>query len=269
MFSNRRKRIESNKTLYYNNKINYHLSPHNGVIPELDEEENLWTSKGTNDIYNKNTGNVAINMNTNPLCSLDVSGQTNTSTKYTINYISIAPPVGSIMAYTMAISPDGWLICDGAAISRLIYNGLFTVISTTFGVGDASATFNLPDYRGAFLRGTGTSPNGTYIGPSLNASQAHATQTHSHTASSVVTDPQHSHSQTTVNDDFNNSGGDAYPGTTPSFAGYDSAGSKTWTNINSSSTGISVATTVNNSTTSVNANETRPYNYGVYWIIKY
>ena len=79
---------------------------------------------------------------------------------------------------------------------------------------------------------------------------------------------QSTHSQYTVNDDYNNSGG-GYPGTTPSFPPYDSAGSKTWNNINSSTTGISVATTISNSTTSVNANETRPYNYGVWWIIKY
>jgi hypothetical protein len=98
------------------------------------------------------------------------------------------------------------------------------------------------------------------------------------------------HSQHTTNDDFNNSGGNNYPNqNNPSFAAWDSAGSKTWTNIdssttgitagtnidsttpsiNSATTGITVATTVANSTTSVNATETRPYNYGVYWIIKY
>ena len=98
---------------------------------------------------------------------------------------------------------------------------------------------------------------------SLNSSQNHATQTHNHTASSVVTDPGHTHSQTTINDDFNNSGANP-PGFTQ-----DSAGSRTWNNINSSTTGITVATTVENSTTNVNANETRPYNFGVYWIIKY
>uniref|UniRef100_A0A6C0HB17 Phage tail collar domain-containing protein n=1 Tax=viral metagenome TaxID=1070528 RepID=A0A6C0HB17_9ZZZZ len=264
MFAHRRKNATLNQILYYNNKINYHLSPHQGVVPEF-QEEFLWTSKGTNNIYNVNTGNVAINMATEPLTNLDVSGIVNTSKKYTINYISIAPPVGSIMAFTVGTSPDGWLLCDGTSYGKTVYSALYAVIGSTFGVSDTS--FNVPNYQGAFLRGTGT--NGVYSGPSLNASQTHATQTHTHTASSVVTDSGHTHSQYTINDDYNNSGGNAYPGTIPSFAGYDSAGSKTWNNINSSTTGISVATTISNSTTSVDANETRPYNYGVWWIIKY
>lgn len=263
MFAHRRKNATLNQILYYNNKINYHLSPHQGVVPEF-EEENCWTSKGTNNIYNVNTGNVAINMTTEPLTHLDVSGIVNTSKKYTINYIAIAPPVGSIMAYTVASSPDGWLICDGTSYGQLDYSALYAVIGSTFGSSDTS--FNVPNYQGAFLRGTGT--NGVYSGPSLNASQTHATQTHTHTASSVVTDSGHTHTQSSVNDDYNNSGG-SYPGTTPSFPPYDSAGTKTWNNISSATTGISVATTINNSTTSVNANETRPYNYGVWWIIKY
>jgi microcystin-dependent protein len=263
MFANRRKNATLNQILYYNNKINYHLSPHQGVIPEL-QEEYLWTSKGTNNIYNVNSGNVAINMATEPLTHLDVSGIVNTSNKYTINYIAIAPPVGSIMAFTVASSPDGWLLCDGTSYRKTDYSALYAVIGNTFGSIDNS--FNVPNYQGAFLRGTGT--NGGYSGPSLNASQAHATQTHNHTASSAVTDSGHTHTQSSVNDDYNNSGG-SYPGTTPSFPQYDSAGTKTWTNVNSSTTGISVATTINNSTTSIDANETRPYNYGVWWIIKY
>lgn len=85
-----------------------------------------------------------------PLTTLDVSGVINTNTKYTINYIAIAPPVGSIMAFTVASSPDGWLLCNGAEISRSTYSALLNVISTTFGNGNNSTTFNLPDYRGAF-----------------------------------------------------------------------------------------------------------------------
>jgi microcystin-dependent protein len=203
-------------------------------------------------------------MITPPLSNLDVSGSVNTSQKYTINYISIAPPVGSIMAFTVGNSPDGWLLCNGVSYGKSQYAALFTVIGITFGGNDTS--FNVPNYQGAFLRGTGT--NGSYSGPALNASQSHATQTHAHTASSVVTDPGHKHSQYTINDDFNMTGG-APSGTTPSFPVSDSAGSRTWDNLNTSTTGVSVATTIANSTTNVDANETRPYNYGVWWIIKY
>ena len=265
MWSGRRKSMEQNKILYFNNQISNIFKPVGGVIPEL-IEETTWLLIG-HDMYNANTGNVGIGTKT-PAAKLDVSGNVNTSSDFTINHVSIAPPIGSITAYTLATSPPGWLICNGAEVSRTTYVSLFAVIGVTFGSGNNTTTFNLPNYQGAFLRGTGTS--GSYSGPSLNVSQAHATQTHTHTASSVVTDPGHSHTQTTVNDDYNGSGGSGYPGgSNPSFAPYDSAGSKTWSNINSSFTGLSVNTTVENSTTSVNANETRPYNFGVNWIIKY
>jgi len=265
MWSGRKKTMEQNKITYFRNQISTIFKPVDGVIPEIKEELTWLFSE--DDMYNVNSGNVGIGINT-PEVKLDVSGTINTSSNFTINYVPIASPIGSITAYTLAISPPGWLICDGTAVSRSTYASLFAVIGTTFGIGNNSTTFNLPNYQGAFLRGTGT--NGSYSGPALNTSQAHATQTHTHTASSVVSDPGHVHSQTTVNDDFNNTGGNTYPnGSNPSFAGYDSAGSRSWSNINLNTTGVTVATTIANSTTSTNANETRPYNFGVYWIIKY
>lgn len=50
-------------------------------------------------------------------------------------------------------APSGFLLCNGAAVSRTTYANLFFAIGTTYGTGDGSTTFNLPDYRGAFLRG--------------------------------------------------------------------------------------------------------------------
>lgn len=49
--------------------------------------------------------------------------------------------------------PDGWLVCDGSTISRTSYAKLFTVIGTTYGSGDGTTTFKLPDFRGEFIRG--------------------------------------------------------------------------------------------------------------------
>lgn len=57
-------------------------------------------------------------------------------------------PAGSMLMWTTDTAPDGWLLCYGQAVSRATYAKLFAQISTTFGVGDGSTTFNLPDMRG-------------------------------------------------------------------------------------------------------------------------
>lgn len=57
-------------------------------------------------------------------------------------------PAGSIMAWSTATPPANWLICDGSAVSRSTYASLFYVIGTTYGAGNGSTTFNLPDLRG-------------------------------------------------------------------------------------------------------------------------
>jgi hypothetical protein len=62
-------------------------------------------------------------------------------------------PVGSIVAYPSETAPTGWLECNGQAISRTTYAALYAVIGTRYGTGDGSTTFNVPDYRGYFLRG--------------------------------------------------------------------------------------------------------------------
>jgi microcystin-dependent protein len=69
-------------------------------------------------------------------------------------------PVGSIEASLRTTAPSGWLLCDGSAVSRTTYANLFAAIGTSCGSGDGSTTFNLPDFRGRFLRGvSGTSSN--------------------------------------------------------------------------------------------------------------
>lgn len=59
-------------------------------------------------------------------------------------------PVGSITMYGSNVVPAGWLLCDGTAVNRVTYAALFTIIGTTFGAGDGSTTFNVPDLRGRF-----------------------------------------------------------------------------------------------------------------------
>lgn len=65
----------------------------------------------------------------------------------------IAAPVGSVYTFAGATVPTGWLKCNGALLSRTTYAALFAVIGTTYGAGDGSTTFALPDLRGEFVRG--------------------------------------------------------------------------------------------------------------------
>lgn len=69
---------------------------------------------------------------------------------------STTMPAGTIYAYGGTTVPTDFLLCDGSAVSRTTYAELFANIGTTWGVGDGSTTFNIPDLRGMFLRGAGT-----------------------------------------------------------------------------------------------------------------
>ena len=66
----------------------------------------------------------------------------------------VVVPVGALMMGPVG-SMAGYLLCDGRAVSRTQYSALFTAIGVNFGAGDGSTTFNIPDYRGCFLRMAG------------------------------------------------------------------------------------------------------------------
>jgi len=65
-------------------------------------------------------------------------------------------PSGTIVAFGGSSTPTGWLSCAGTAVSRTTYARLFAVMSTSYGVGDGSSTFNLPDMRDRVPLGAGT-----------------------------------------------------------------------------------------------------------------
>ena len=95
-----------------------------------------------------------------------------------------AVPSGMIAPIGMSSAPTGWLACDGSAISRTTYSALFGIIGTTWGTGDGSSTFNVPDLRGAVLRGTGTAGvSSDFVGPSVGAYQDDQNADHNHSAS--------------------------------------------------------------------------------------
>lgn len=96
-----------------------------------------------------------------------------------LNSNVIFVPSGGVMAFAMNGAPTGWLAADGTAVSRSTYAALFTAISTTYGSGDGSTTFNLPDLRGYFVRGSGTNGDGTVSG-TFAAKQTDELKSHTH-----------------------------------------------------------------------------------------
>lgn len=71
-------------------------------------------------------------------------------------------PIGTIVPFTGTTAPTNWLICDGSEISRTTYEDLFTKIGTSFGEGNGTDTFNLPDLRGRIPIGAGSNDNDTH-----------------------------------------------------------------------------------------------------------
>jgi microcystin-dependent protein len=132
-------------------------------------------------------------------------------------------PVGSLLPYAGSTTPGGYLLCDGSNVSRTTYSDLFSVISTTYGVGDGSTTFTLPNLTGRVILGTsGSFPLGTQGGSETVALTIGNMPSHSHMGttdadglhSHTVNDPGHAHSQINGRDDGNisNVPGQAPPG---------------------------------------------------------
>lgn len=108
------------------------------------------------------------------------------------------PILPGTIAYISANStPTGWLKANGAEISRTTYSALFDAIGTTFGSGDGSTTFNLPDLRGEFLRGW-DDERGVDSGRSFGSAQGDDNKSHSHSGNTSNTG-NHSHSGSSSN----------------------------------------------------------------------
>jgi len=112
---------------------------------------------------------------------------------------AVTAPAASMMVFAGASAPSGWLLCFGQAISRTTYATLFSAVSTTYGIGDGSTTFNLPDMRGRVAAGAdnmGGSAAGrltsTTMSPDGNTlSATGGTQTHTLITAEM---PAHTHS---------------------------------------------------------------------------
>lgn len=93
--------------------------------------------------------------------------------------VVLAAPPGAVMSFAMNSAPGGWLKCNGAAVSRSTYAALFTAIGTTFGTGDGSTTFNVPELRGEFVRGWDDA-RGVDSGRAFGSTQTDDLKAHTH-----------------------------------------------------------------------------------------
>lgn len=116
----------------------------------------------------------------------------------------MSEPAGIVMPFAGSVAPQGYLLCDGSAVSRTTYATLFAVVGTTYGAGDGSTTFNVPDISGRVVIGpssthllgsTGGSETVTLLEAELPA-HAHEVPQHGHANTIKATTPAFSHSIT-------------------------------------------------------------------------
>ena len=212
------------------------------------------------------TGNQ--NFKTNTGLKFNASNGTLTATSFAGNGANltgvVAVPTGAIMAWPVESAPSGFILCHGQAISRSTYSDLFSLIGVMYGAGDGSANFNLPDYRGQFLRGRAngstndpdrgsrTDRGDGNAGDNVGTKQDYGLLQHSHGNNSNGTN---NHGFNTNN---NNTG--AFSKSGHSYGGTRASSHEIITN--------SWGTNHANVSGHVTNNEIRPINIYVNWIIK-
>lgn len=106
-----------------------------------------------------------------------------------------AVPPGAVLPYGGSAAPTGYLLCDGAAVSRVTYADLFAAIGENFGAGNGSTTFNLPDLRGRFPFGVAVSGTGNTLGATFGQiDHVHSGPAHTHQVAAHTHTMPHTHS---------------------------------------------------------------------------
>lgn len=166
-------------------------------------------------------------------------------------------PSGMVVNYAGSSAPTGWLLAYGQAVDRTTYASLFTAISTTYGTGDGSTTFNLPDCRGRVIAGkddmggsAASRLTSTYFGTSAAAlgavggSQSHTlteAQLPNLTKTVAITDPGHTHPGLQENGVNINFSADNVIGSGSSTGIYQTGGNEI--TVRSNTTGITASVT--------------------------
>lgn len=155
-----------------------------------------WGTNRNTGVYAPNATSLAIGINGTEVFRVSASGAiglgasnnngvagqvlTSAGTGNPAVWANITPtPAGAVIAFAGQTAPSGWLLCQGQAVSRTVYADLFAAIGTTYGVGDNTTTFNLPDLRGEFIRGFDAG-RGVDTGRVFGTAQTDAFQGHGH-----------------------------------------------------------------------------------------
>jgi len=115
--------------------------------------DNSTLTLGSSKLKVKDAGITATQLATDSVITAKIQDGAVTAAKLDAGAVSVLMPTASIMPYAGSSAPTGYLLCDGAAISRSTYSTLFGLLATTYGSGDGSSTFNIPDLRGRVIAG--------------------------------------------------------------------------------------------------------------------
>lgn len=191
-------RATNNGIVYVATQNGYELDElHNVSLPSPQAGEflkyngSLWVSDVI-DLGTDTTGNYMSNVSAGTGISIThTPSEGSTATIAVDTSYSGFVPTGTVFQYSGNTAPSGYLICDGAAISRTTYATLFGVIGTRYGVGDGATTFNLPSMASKVPQGITTGvPSGTTITTSAESA------THTHTITTGIQSANHTHNGT-------------------------------------------------------------------------
>jgi len=221
--------------------------PASTKIMTLDNAGNIAAVYGVDNSTIEVASNV-IRVKAQGITASQILNNTITANQINTAFLQAINPTGAITMYGGTTAPGGFFICDGSTVSRTTYSDLYAVIGDSFGNGDGSTTFNVPDFRGIFPRGVDSG-----AGRDPNAASRTAPNPGANTGDNVGSyqpDEFRSHSHVEV-------GSVSFAG--PGFS----------TVMGAATLGSNTPATTIHSTLTTGGSETRPINLYVNFIIKY